>query len=215
MGTLHRTGDGVEQDDIEAARWYLLAAEQGYATSQYYLGFIYRDGIGVEQDITEARRWLSLAAEQGERFAIDALTNPVFGTLPRDADGIAGIYGGSYRCLDGEHGFYLELVNIADSPFREDEKRLWGTLGFFPVLAGAGGVSAHVAGSFTVYGSIKDGNQLQLSAREWLVEPQGYGSASLQGELAQREDGSWQITGVPRTSIPDHCSDLIATQFLP
>ncbi len=33
-----RNGEGVPQDYAEAAKWYRLAAEQGYATAQTILG---------------------------------------------------------------------------------------------------------------------------------------------------------------------------------
>jgi len=37
----------VPQDDVEAAKWYRLAAEQGYAPAQANLGVMYRNGEGV------------------------------------------------------------------------------------------------------------------------------------------------------------------------
>ena len=58
-------GLGVDQDDTEAARWYLKAAEQGIPLAQYHLGMMYRKGEGVAQDDAEAARWLLKAAEQG------------------------------------------------------------------------------------------------------------------------------------------------------
>ena len=46
-------------------RWYRLAADQGLASAQFYLGFMYGDGRGVPQDDAEAARWYRLAADQG------------------------------------------------------------------------------------------------------------------------------------------------------
>ena len=46
-------------------RWYRLAAEQGNATAQFYLGVMYTNGAGVPKDDGEAVRWYRLAAEQG------------------------------------------------------------------------------------------------------------------------------------------------------
>ena len=40
LGWMYATGEGVPQDDAEAVRWYRLAAEQGYASAQYNLGFM-------------------------------------------------------------------------------------------------------------------------------------------------------------------------------
>ncbi len=58
-------GEGVPQDDVEAARSFRLAAEQGLAIAQYNLGVMYNNGEGVPEDMAEAARWLRLAAEQG------------------------------------------------------------------------------------------------------------------------------------------------------
>jgi TPR repeat protein len=55
----------IEEDDTQAARWYRLAAEQGYARAQYSLGRMYESGQGVPEDYVEAVRWYRLAAEQG------------------------------------------------------------------------------------------------------------------------------------------------------
>ena len=57
------------QDDVEAVRWYRLAAEQGDARAQFELGFRYEAGRGVPQDDAEAIRWYRAAADQGEAFA--------------------------------------------------------------------------------------------------------------------------------------------------
>ena len=50
-------------------RLYRLAAEQGLAEAQFYLGVMYRDGQGVAQDDVEAVRLWRLAAEQGDADA--------------------------------------------------------------------------------------------------------------------------------------------------
>ena len=51
--------------DAEAARWFRLAAEQGHADAQNYLGDRYWTGEGVPQDYAEAVHWYRLAAYQG------------------------------------------------------------------------------------------------------------------------------------------------------
>jgi TPR repeat protein len=56
---------GVAQDRAEAARLYLLAAEQGYAHAQFKLGNVFEKGHGVAKDTAEAIRWYRLAAAQG------------------------------------------------------------------------------------------------------------------------------------------------------
>jgi len=58
--------DGVPENDIEAVRWFRLAAEQGYDLAQFNLGNMYRDGDGVPENDVEAVKWYRLAAEQGQ-----------------------------------------------------------------------------------------------------------------------------------------------------
>ena len=62
---MYAQGQGVPQDDTEAAKWYRKAAEQGIAEVQYSLGQMYRRGQGVPQDNAEAAKWYRRAAEQG------------------------------------------------------------------------------------------------------------------------------------------------------
>lgn len=69
LGVMYDNGEGVPEDDAEAARWFRVVAEQGYAAAQYNLGMMYRKGEGVPEDDTEAVRWYRLAAEQGHAGA--------------------------------------------------------------------------------------------------------------------------------------------------
>jgi TPR repeat protein len=57
-----RKGQGLPQDDREAAKWYKLAAAQGNASAQTKLGGMYASGTGVSRDLVRAHMWLSLAA---------------------------------------------------------------------------------------------------------------------------------------------------------
>lgn len=66
LGIMYAKGQGVPQDDVEAARWYRLAAVQGNVASQINLGVMYANGQGVPQDYAEAVTWYrKAAAEQG------------------------------------------------------------------------------------------------------------------------------------------------------
>ena len=65
LGLAYSFGRGVPQDDVEAVRWYRLAADQGDAGGQVNLGLMYADGRGVPEDDPEAVRWIRLAADQG------------------------------------------------------------------------------------------------------------------------------------------------------
>jgi hypothetical protein len=58
-------GRGVAQSDVEAARWYRKAADQGHADAQYNLWNVFDEGHGVAQSNAEAVRWFRKAADQG------------------------------------------------------------------------------------------------------------------------------------------------------
>ncbi len=75
LGRRYYVGDGVPQDDDEAARWTRLAAEQGHAPAQYSLGLLYFRGRGVIGDDAAAARWYRAAAEQGHPPAQAALSS--------------------------------------------------------------------------------------------------------------------------------------------
>ena len=60
------------EDDVEAVRWYRLAAEQGDAAAQFNLGVKYAQGDGVPKDAVHAYAWLSIAAAQGNTNAKEA-----------------------------------------------------------------------------------------------------------------------------------------------
>ena len=65
----------MPQDDAAAVRWYRLAAEQGDALAQYFLGLKYANGEGVPQDDVSAHIWLNVAAATGDKDARKALEN--------------------------------------------------------------------------------------------------------------------------------------------
>jgi len=43
-GVMYREGRGVEQNFLDAGRWYTKAAYQGFAEAQYDLGVMYDQG---------------------------------------------------------------------------------------------------------------------------------------------------------------------------
>ena len=69
LGLMYADGEGVVEDDAEAAGWYRLAADQGLAAAQVFLGAMYANGRGVPEDDAEAVRWYRLAADQGVAIA--------------------------------------------------------------------------------------------------------------------------------------------------
>ncbi|WP_432760534.1 tetratricopeptide repeat protein [Neisseria lactamica] len=62
---MYANGQGVRQDDEQAAQWFRKAAEQGNAKAQFNLGLMYANGQGVRQDDAQAVQWFRKAAEQG------------------------------------------------------------------------------------------------------------------------------------------------------
>ena len=92
-GRCTKKAKGVLKDFKEAAKWTRKAAEQGYAGSQFSLGFFYYDGKGVPEDISTAYVWVSFAAANGNAgakknkgiVARPPTKSPRDKTLPRDA----------------------------------------------------------------------------------------------------------------------------------
>jgi TPR repeat protein len=64
-------------------KWWKLAAEQGYASGQFNLGFMYDSSDGVPQDHKTAVKWYRLAAEQG-----DADSQGDLGTMYANGTGV-------------------------------------------------------------------------------------------------------------------------------
>jgi len=58
--------DGTQHNLIEAARWYTKAAEQGDASSQYWLAQFYSSGLGgLPRDKNRSFEWMEKAAKAG------------------------------------------------------------------------------------------------------------------------------------------------------
>jgi TPR repeat protein len=62
---MYAKGEGVAKDRGEAARWFRMAAGEGNAEAQIYLGAMYLRGEGVEKDREAAAVWFRKAAAQG------------------------------------------------------------------------------------------------------------------------------------------------------
>ena len=62
---MYSKGYGVLQDYKEAARLYVLSAEQGFPEAQNNLGMMHKNGSGVTQNYKKAVRLLKLASEKG------------------------------------------------------------------------------------------------------------------------------------------------------
>jgi TPR repeat protein len=56
-------------DYAQAARWYLLAANQNHAMAQFNLGIMFAEGQGVPRDDAQSEKWMRRAAQQGDAGA--------------------------------------------------------------------------------------------------------------------------------------------------
>ncbi|WP_137129781.1 SEL1-like repeat protein [Rhizobium sp. FY34] len=65
--------NGVATDLPEAARWYAMAAEQGFAPAQYRLGSLYEKGTGIGRDIKKAMALYEQAAAAGNASSMHNL----------------------------------------------------------------------------------------------------------------------------------------------
>ena len=68
LGFMYGHGQGLQQDGVEALRWYRKAAEQRDAGAQSNLGLLYVQGHGTPQDFGEAVKWFRKSADQGLAF---------------------------------------------------------------------------------------------------------------------------------------------------
>jgi len=69
LGAWYQDGTYGKADPVQAAHWYLLAADQGNAVAQNNLGVLYFRGLGVARDRKQAVAWYAKAAEQGHGWA--------------------------------------------------------------------------------------------------------------------------------------------------
>jgi TPR repeat protein len=67
------TGTALKRDDVEAFKWFLLAASQGHENAYVQLGHRYHRGLGVEQSDAAAAYWFYQAALRNDRAAMTAL----------------------------------------------------------------------------------------------------------------------------------------------
>lgn len=65
--------NGMTPDQKQAASWYQLSADKGFAPAQYRLGSMYEKGNGVDRDIAKAKGLYEQAANQGNASAMHNL----------------------------------------------------------------------------------------------------------------------------------------------
>lgn len=65
LGVMYAKGQGVPQDDKQAASWYLKAALQDETRAQFAIAEMYREGVGVPKNEKQATTWYLEAADHG------------------------------------------------------------------------------------------------------------------------------------------------------
>ena len=65
IGIMYYEGLGVTKDDINAVKWYTLAAEQASGIAQNNLARMYKNGYGVIQDNIYTHMWANISASNG------------------------------------------------------------------------------------------------------------------------------------------------------
>lgn len=69
LGVILDNGQGVPENDAEAAKWYRAAAEKGNPDAEFNLALLYDAGSGVPVDKAEAATWYRKAALTGHAGA--------------------------------------------------------------------------------------------------------------------------------------------------
>jgi Sel1 repeat-containing protein len=84
---LYFGGWGVPQDDLQAAKWFRKAADQGNAQAQSNLGLMYANGRATPKNLPEAAKWFRKAADQS-----DAEAQTFLGSLYVRGEGVSQDY---------------------------------------------------------------------------------------------------------------------------
>jgi TPR repeat protein len=121
LGSLYFEGAGVDPGMEESARmevsakWFKLAAEQGYAPAQFNLGNAYKNGNGIEQNDLKAAEWWRKSAEQDFAPAqFNLATQYYFGRgVPKDEETAIRWY---RRAAENGHAQAQRLFSMTDSP---------------------------------------------------------------------------------------------------
>src|SRR5437016_3306992 len=69
LGLMFSNLQGEAEDQVQAAGWYLKAANLNHPLAQFNLGLMYANGHGVVKNEGEAMMWIRKAAEQGDAGA--------------------------------------------------------------------------------------------------------------------------------------------------
>ena len=97
-------------NDVQAAKYWLEAAQKGDSVAQNNIGWAYDTGRGVKQNYPEAVRWYRRAAEQGNQRAQGSLAEIYLFGLPGIAIDMAEAY--KFTRLAAEQGDQRSQKNL-------------------------------------------------------------------------------------------------------
>jgi len=124
LGFIYEGGEsGIPKDLAEAARWYTLAAAQGYRASQFTLGQMYDYGNGVKQDRKKAYELYLASAKQ--KFGLAEFTYGLVAEVNLN-DRKTAIYwlDEAGKQGDGRARWIAEWLRRSDTPHFDDEAKL-------------------------------------------------------------------------------------------
>jgi TPR repeat protein len=76
IGKIFNNGINIKPNLSESFKWYLKAANNNFAYSQYMLGVFYENGLGgITRDIKKAKEWYSKASNNGNKESKEILQN--------------------------------------------------------------------------------------------------------------------------------------------
>lgn len=113
LGTFYLTGNHVKEDDVEALKWFSLAAAKEIPDAYTMLGMMYQYGYAVKQNDVEACHWYEKGANANSPeglFRLGFFYQYGRGGLPVDKEK-ARIYYQRSSQLGNSHGYtYLLLL---------------------------------------------------------------------------------------------------------
>lgn len=103
--------DDIPPNFTEAARWYVVAAENGHVSATRALGLLYLRGMGVPKSLERAVELLSFAAKKGDVIAIVSMGEIAI-QLPESNLQIDNVIE-EYLTPGAEQGFSVIMFNLA------------------------------------------------------------------------------------------------------
>lgn len=109
LGILCMGGKWFAPEEEEAVAQFQIAADNGYAMAQYYMGILYQMGLGVERDYETALSWFEQAADNDYAPAICQVGYIYFNGLGVDANFEQAAY---YQKLAAAQGYVPAQINL-------------------------------------------------------------------------------------------------------